>query len=255
LTYFSKLKSEEVLNEDSIVEYQRLIGLFWNQLVKLNTNIFIIKKIHEFPFDIFCTTPEKMTFFSIVIENLIENSVLTITKLATDQGSDPSTLPRFKNWVLSKINTQYSLEFQNWLKKTRFDIEIKRLLEKAKRIRSSIIAHLNKGLLFRVEDIEQITISELVRLKDKLIVVIDALSFNVGFKMLPLCYAEDIVRPKETEYQSDIDEILDSIAQKSGTLNMPEKYPEAWNYMKKSYSEEAIKILNKYRKKFKLPEV
>lgn len=103
--------------------------------------------------------------------------------------------------------------------------------------------------------VKNINIKELEKLKDKLNFILDILSFNVEHEVLPLPYSESVIRPKGVEHRSDIDAILDSIAKNSAVLNMPEGLPEMWKYTKESYDEEGIKIINKYRKKFNLPEV
>jgi len=112
MTDFSKLNVNEVLKETAIAEYQKAIDFFYDQLVKLNTNIFIIKKIYEFPFDIFCS-PEDRVFFSMAIWNFYENGVLTVTKLATDQKEDVYTFPKFKNWVYKQVKAKYISDFRN----------------------------------------------------------------------------------------------------------------------------------------------
>jgi hypothetical protein len=248
------MKAEEVLEKNSIDEYEKGIDFFYDQLVKLNTNIFIIKKIYEFPFDIFCS-PEDKVFFSMVIWNFYENSVLTVTKLATDQKGDVYTLPKFKNWIYKQVKSKYISDLRNWLKKSRFDSETKRILKNAQDLRDKMIAHFNKNLLFNMGKVKHINIRELEKLKDKFNFILNTLSFNIGHEMLPLPYSESVIRPKGVEHRSDIDSILDSIAKNSTVLNMPEMLPEKWEYTKESYDEEGIKTINKYRKKFSLPEV
>lgn len=254
MTDFSKLKANEVLKKIAINEYHKCIDFFYDQLVKLSTNIFIIKKIYEFPFEIFCS-PGDNVFFSMVIWNFFENSVLTVTKLATDQKGDVYTLPKFKNWIYKQVKSEYVVDFNNWLRKSRFDSKTKRILNNARDLRNKIIAHFNKNLLLKMEEVKHINILELEELKDNLNSMLDTLSFDVGHEMLPLSYSNNVIRPKGADDRSDIDVILNCIAEKSIVLNMPEQLPEMWKYAKESYDEKAIKTINKYRKNFNLPEV
>jgi len=245
MTDFSNLKVNLVLKKSPIDEYQKGIDFFFDELVKLNTNIFIIKKILEFPFDIF-SSPGENIFFSTVVWNFYENSVLTITKLATDKKGDVYTLPRFKNWVLEQVKAKYALDFQNWLRKTRFNAKTERMLKLARNLRNDMIAHFNKHISLKMRKVNYINIKELEELKDNFNLVLDTISFDAGHEMLPLPYSENIIRPKGIDHRSDLEVILDSIAKNSVILNMPELQPEIWKYTKENYNEEGKKIINKY---------
>jgi hypothetical protein len=251
MTDFSRLNADVVLKKGSIDEYQKNINFFWFQLTKLNTDIFIIKKISEFPLGIFCSH-QNTIFFSRAGWNFYENSVLIITKLATDKGEDLHTLRQFRNWVLKQIKSEYRFDFRQKLKKVKFDLGAEKIFNKAKDLRDFVIAHLNRD---KLEQLPDLNLSELEKLRDKLNSLFDALCFNVEYEMLPLSYSERAIHPKGVDHRTDIEVILDLIAKNSDLLNMPEHSPEVWNYHKEIYDEEAIKIINKYRKKFNLPEV
>jgi len=254
MTDFSRLNANVVLKKSSIYKYQNLIDFFYDELVKLNTDIFIINKILEFPFDIFCS-PEDTLFFSRVVWNFYENSILTVTKLTTDQKGKLYTLPQFKNWVYKQVNVRYKGDFKNWLKKSKFNSKTKRILKKAEKLRNQIIAHFDKHPLLGMGKVKYLDIKELEQLKNKLNSILDTLSFSVEHMMLHLSYSKDVIRPEGIDHRPDIGVILDSIAKNSELLNMPERSPELWEYAKESLDEERKKIINKYRKKFNLPEV
>jgi len=251
MTDFYRLKADVVLKKRSIDEYQKVINFFWDELTKLNTNIFIINKIFEFPFNLFCS-PGETVFFSSVVWNFYENSVLIITKLATDERGDLQTLLQFKNWVFKQVKSEYISDFRQKLREVKFDLGTKKVFNKARDLRDYVIAHFNKE---KLEQIPNLKLSELEKLRDKLNSLFDALSFNVEYEMLPLSYSENVIHPKGVDHRTDIEVILDLIAKNSELLNMPERFPEVWKYHKENYDEEAIKIINKYRKKFNLPEV
>ncbi len=128
---FSSLYEDVVLEKGSIDKYKKNIDFFWDELTKLNTNIFIIKKIDEFPFVLFCS-PEDTIFFSRVFWNFYENSVLIITKLAKDKGGDLHTLLQFKNWVFKQIKSEYESDFRQKLREVKFDLGTKKILIKPK---------------------------------------------------------------------------------------------------------------------------
>ncbi len=248
---FSSLYEDVVLEKGSIDEYQKTIDFFWDELTKLNTNIFIIKKIFEFPFDLFCS-PQNRIFFSRVVWNLYENSVLIITKLATDAGGDLHTLRQFKNWVFKQIKSEYKSDFRQKLREVKFDSRTNNIFSKAKDLRDNVFAHFNRD---KLEQMPNLSLSELEELKDKLNSLFDALLFNAEYEMLPPSYSDNVILPKEVAYQTDIEDILDLIAKNSELLNMPGRDPEVRKYHKENYDEEAIEKINKYRKKFSLPEV
>lgn len=239
---FSSLTEDVALEKGSIDEYKKTINFFWDELTKLNMNIFIIKKIFEFPFDLFCPLENKI-FFSRVVWNFYENSVLIITKLATDKGRDLHTLRQFKNWVREQIKEEYKSDFRQKLREVKFDLGTNKIFHKAKDLRDNVYAHFKRE---KLEQIPIISLSELEKLRDKLNSLFDALLFNAEYDMLLPSYIEN---------QTDIETILDLIAKNSELLNMPECFPEDWKYDKENYDEKAIKTINEYRKKFNLPEV
>jgi len=248
---FSRLKVNVVLEKGSIDEYQKAIYFFWDKLTKLNINIFIIKKIFEFPFDIFCSLQNSI-FFSTVIWNIYENSVLIITKLATDKGTDLHTLLHFKNWVREQIKEEYKSDFRQKLRELKFDLGTKEIFEKAKDLRNYVLAHFNRN---KLEQTPKLSLSELEKLNDKLNSLFDVLTFSCEYDMFPPSYSENVILSNGVNHQTDIDALFDPIAKNSEILNMPERSPELWKELKESYNEDKIKIINKYRKKFNLPEI
>ena len=223
-------------------------------LSNLSIDIFIIKKIFEFPFDIFCSDQNKI-FFSRVGWNFYVNSILTVTKLTTDQKGKLYTLPQFKNWVYKQIKIRYESDFKNWLKKSKFDSKTKRVLEKAEKLRNEIFAHFDKHPLLGMGKLEYLDIKELEQLKNRLNSLFDALTFDVEHKMLPLSYIENVIHAIGVDQRSDIEVLLDYVAKNSVLLNMPEDSPDLWKDIKEGYDEDKMKIINKYRKKFNLPEI
>ena len=92
-------------------------------------------------------------------------------------------------------------------------------------------------------------------MRDELNRLFDSLGFDISFMMLPIQYHPDVQHPTGTDPRSDIEIILDKVAQESPVLNMPEKNPRAWGNWKKQFSEEDMEAINTFRKKFELPAV
>jgi hypothetical protein len=158
--------------------------------------------------------------------------------------------------VYKQIKTDYQEDFRKWLKKSKFDSETNEIKSKAEYLRHKIIVHYSKSLALDIEEAKHsISIEEIEKLKDALNFAFNTLSFNVGHQMLPVSYNDNEIRPKGVDHQTDIEDLLDCVAKNSALLNMPEPFPDAWNSHKETYDEERMKIINKYRKKFNLPEV
>jgi len=241
------LDASEVLSNTFLEEYKQGMRLFYFELVNLNTNVYIMEKINEFPFKLFCS-PTNTIFFSTVIKNLYDVSILTITKLAADKAGDLSTLLQFKNQVIKSIKPEYRDELRELLKQTKFDNGITSMLSIATAIRNSRIAHLKINDIFN-DQIKRLKIENLKELAETLNSLLQALSFNVEQLLVPLTYSEYAIQ------NSDIENILDSIARGSNILNLPETVPtDAWERQKKRMSLTEIEKLNMYRKKFGLPE-
>lgn len=244
----------DLFGEEDRQLYERGMKVFYLQLVHLNTNIFILQRIANFPFGLL-STPEESIFFRMVLENFVSASLLIITRIATDQGKDVFTLPRFKNWVRQHIRREYRADFDARLKEVKFDKNTKALLVKAQEVRDRHIAHLTMDIVAGTPPAAKVFLCELVLLRDALNPLLDALAFNVDHVLLPLEYTPWVSSSGQVRAQPDIEVLLDCVARRSVLLNMPDASPEEWIRERSRLSDEEIAILNRYRKKFNLPEV
>lgn len=250
---FSKLDAKDVLTQDALPEYERGMDFFYlEQLVPLNASIHVMEQVLQFPLTLF-TDPGDSVFFALVLRNFHQAGLLTITRLATDTKGDLYTLLQFKNWVCQQVRSRYRSDFQLYLRKTRFDEETRGMLGKARRIRDARVAHIKRDL--SISERDQVDFQELKLLRDSLNSILDTLSFNVGRLMLPIQYSSKVIHPKGADSRSDIEKLLDSIARESAVLNLPENQPDCWPICRKILSEEELKVLNRYRAKFNLPQV
>jgi hypothetical protein len=237
--------SEDVLEADFVDEYKRGMQFFYSHLVELHTNIFILEKVLVFPFRLFAG-PDQI-FFRQVIINFYDVSILTITRVAADQAGDLFTLPRFKNAIVLHIKDAHREPFLKRLKAARFDEETEELLTRAKAIRNQRIAHITQQFTndFFQRPLEQLgfNLGELKTLRDRITVLFQALAINATYRMLPIGYDTDIS-------QSDIEQLLDGIADKSRILRMPEQQPEFWQtYRLPSLTDAEKEQINIYRRK------
>ena len=129
------LDSKEALKESELAFYERGMEFFYGELVNLNVNLFIMDKISDFRFDLF-TSIDQRTFFRMVFQNFFYSSLLIITRLAADQGSDLFTLPCFKNQIRQAIKQEHRNLIDTRLRQVKFDRGIQKLLEKTQEYRS-----------------------------------------------------------------------------------------------------------------------
>lgn len=248
------LSAQDVLIEGTLPEYKRAIEFFYRELVFLNTDIFILEKIFRFPFSLFVES-DNMIFFQRVVDNFLTTSLLTITKVATDNGSDLYTIRGFRNRIRELVRPEYQEGFREVLRQSRFDQNIKNILAKAHDLRNGRIAHATQALAFHIPEQDRIDFAELVLLKDALNAQLNALSFNTDHLMLPIPYSSRIERPKGITYTTDITGLLDSIAQNSILLRLPEQQPQQWDFYRDTLTDAQITCFNQYRIKFDLSEV
>jgi hypothetical protein len=246
----TKLNAKDILEETRFNEYEAGMGFFFSELVELNTIIYLAEAIIEFPFDLFVGS-DNTIFFGVVMRSFHNSVIITITRLATDIAGDLHTLPHFKTWVRDSMKPEFKSLFEDRLRTARFDHEVRRLLRKAKGLRDNRIAHTTQDFVSGSVTVYRPSISELRTMRNALNSLLDALSFNVEYIMLPIPYSANITPKRPT----DIEEILDCIAKNSHLLNMPERYPERWSKRRaKLEKEDKLTIFNGYRRKFGLSE-
>jgi hypothetical protein len=254
VTDLSKLRAKEILTPEGLVEHERGMDFFYDELVMLNVNIYIINQIRQFPLDMFGSAHEDI-FLPLVVRNFLDLGIVMITRIANDPDKDVFTLIGFKNRVHELIRPGYRKDFDTLLRQERFNATTKGMLRRCKELRNRFIAHSDEKAIFGEAATPALDLSESERLRDTLNSLLSALSFGVDHLMLPISYSEEVQYPKGIDNRSDIERLLDSIARDSPLLNQPEISPEFWEYQRNGMSEEQLKLINFYRKKFNLPEV
>jgi len=165
------------------------------------------------------------------------------------------TLPRFKNEIRKMLKPEYTSLFDERMKTVRFDSETKAIFNQARELRNERIAHIGRAYSSGAASIDPINFLDLKKLRDALNSLLNALSFNTEYMMLPIQYHPAVGQPMGRKYTSDLEDILDSVIRNSDILNMPEKHPIRWSRRKKRLSKEDLNLLNEYRTKFDLPEL
>jgi hypothetical protein len=248
--------SQSVWNDDTFAaRYEQDLNDFFNFLVELNIDIYIVEHILAFPVDLFSGGhAEGNIFFSRIIDNFADNSILLITKLVKDDGESARkpvyNLRQFKNKIREALREEHKDSFSRRFQTVDFEKRTDSLLEKAKTIRDHRIAHHTPGI-FRANFAQttqpvRLLFEEIKELRDALNDYYEALTFGAECFMLPSTYQDN---------KSDVDEVLDGFAKNSAILNMPELSPERWKYQRQYLTDEEIAHLDRYRKKFGLSEI
>ena len=244
----------DLLGDEDLSYYTKGMDFLYLQLVHLNVNIFILEHILAFPFHLFTIQGETL-FFRMVFDIFFYASLLTITRLAADQGDDLLTLMRFKNKVRKVIKPEYQPIFDDRIKRAGFDDRTKALIKKARNLRHERVAHILEEVALERQEGATVVFGEIRELRDQLNLLLDALSFNTQHMMLPIQYDPHVQHPRGIDARPDIEVLLDSVAERSPMLRMPEREPRSWSYTRNDLSDGDVLLFNKYRRKFGLPEV
>ena len=251
---FLNLNAKKVISPEYLKDYEDGMGFFYSELVTLNTNIFIINKIREFPFDLFCTPDDKI-FFSMVINNFFEYSIIIISRLIKDASANSFTIRKFKNRIIKNyIKSEYLEAFKNRIRNIKFEHVMNDILDRIQDLRNKRIAHTIEDYVKDTKNIGRINFKELEKLRDCANQLFDNLSFGIEHTMVPFPYSEKVIHPKDSDARPDIEKILDSIAKESYFLNMPELDKYWLKYGKKRMKERELKILYEYRDKLGIPK-
>lgn len=250
------LSPDEVVREDAWEEYQQHLRFLFSEVTELNVNLYIGERILAFPFEtLFGEGPDYSIFFSQVLDNTFNMSIVQITRLAGDRGPDDQTLMRFRDRLPALLKPEFQQAFQEYLHEAGFDQGVfeqrtEQLVRRAREVRNSRIAHLS-GRFFRAifdSALPQVRLlfSDMQQLAEEFTAFFQVLTLNSDLQVLPDSYQRQT---------SDIAEILDHLARTSHLLQMPEKDRERWMVRRPHLMADQIDRLNVYRRRFGLAEI
>jgi len=245
------------INGDSIQQYESALDLLWHQAARMNSNMYILKKIAEFPFGLFA--PPNPTCWALIADALYCNIIMIAWRILTDTGEDVLTLPKLKNEMLKKAKSEDSKSFIiDRLREANFDERVKSTRALIEQVRNEWLAHFQKDVVLAAHESQRgmpiISANRLISLSEATNDLITALSLDTGRAPIYLEYSGDVIKPAGTDPRSDIEKLLDLVAQDSALLRMPEEQKEFWPTYRQGLSEEALATLNSYRRKFGLSE-
>jgi hypothetical protein len=256
LSVMDKLSTEHIKG-DWMQDYESALDILWHQSVRMNANIYILKKIAEFPFGLFA--PPNPTCWVLIADALYGDIIMTAWRILADTGLDVLTLPKLKNRMLKNAKSEASRNFiRARLRRANFDEQVRNSIDLIKQVRNDWLAHIIENVVSTAYANQRgmpiIPANHLISLKEATNDLITALSLDSGRAPTFLEYSDDVIKPVGMDPRSDIEKLLDLIAQNSPLLRMPEDQKEFWLDYRQGLSDEALGILNSYRKKFGLSE-
>ncbi len=243
---------EDVLKPEFVKTYKELHKDIWYRLIRVNTSLTILEKIHNFPFHPIYS-PQDNIFWAMVSWNFFDISILFMNQLTSD-GSDEHTINGFRNRILNEdwLKNGVKEEYRKLLRNIKLDKRLEPIQEKIKEIRKNVIAHrLLDSNRASVTNVKNVTLDELHQLSEGIKKLFRSISFVVEYDSN--FYTGGTIGGKPVK--EDIDELLDLILKHSYWLNEPEQMKDFWPDRRRSRSQEEISELNEFRKKFGMPEV
>lgn len=244
----------DVIESSWLEEYEQRMNLFWLQeLVPLNSNLYVLEKLSKFRFDLF-VDPRRGNFLDIVAVNLSSMCAMSIWRLWLDKDKKSLTLKRFKDEVAEHVRPQYRQDFDTALENLKWD---ERALKRVEKFRHKRMAHFDSKCNLSPQERRKLWLSlpALTNLRDTLNRLFEILCFGCGRIVLHIAYDPKIQHPRDMDSRNDVEIVLDAIARNSPILNMPEEQPRAWPFHREKLSNDDLQVLNEYRSKFGLPEV
>jgi hypothetical protein len=250
-------KPEEVFFPESVETYNRLHKDIWHRLIRLHHTIITLEQMTKFPWDFFYG-PGNRTFWDTVWWNFLEIAIIHIYALTDDQSHDAHTLWRFRDRIIHDfdwIHEEDCESFQRALKGAKFDQQIKPVRDRVREIRHTFIAHrlLAPQRSDLARELPGVSLAELRELYDQTERLFRCCSFG-SWPMTPcLDYMTQDGEGKPIAPQS-LEGVFDSIAKDSEFVNEPERRAPYWTHIRRTKSEEQLQAMNRFRKKFGLPD-
>src|SRR5258708_11881313 len=138
---FETIDTKDVLVDGVLDQYEKAWTTFFFLLSRLSDNLYLLRRLLAFRFDLFGVgVPGWSAFFICFVSNALEANTLILTRVATDEGSDLYTLHRFKGQLRAWVRPEHQAAFNARMKKLRFEEATRKLFEKAKLLRDTVIA-------------------------------------------------------------------------------------------------------------------
>ena len=241
-------KPEQVLKPECLQEYTTAHEDIWRRLIHINTSIQTLEIIASYPLA-YLFAPTEAIFFTMLYWNFTYTCIVMLHALLDDPKG--FTIFRFKNNLVKSWLPDYEKEsFNSKLKDFHFSDKFKNLKSRLPDIRNKVIAHRDPEVVNGSLNIPGLKITDLRELYNETEALFSVCSFHTEYGTT--LYVPGTIGGKPV--QKDIEYILDLLVKNSYWLNQPERRAPFWQQIKPYKLAEGIEELNKWRKKFGLPE-
>ena len=107
------------INSEFHDSYTEDIEFLWHQVYNLNSNVYYLKRIEEFPFDLFELIIIR-PFWTRVVDSMFESSIMIINKILIDNDGKGG-----KKLTLKKLKNKIRCHFRNEEDKKQFEKDLK----------------------------------------------------------------------------------------------------------------------------------
>lgn len=251
----AETKPEAIFADEEFPEvYKRLHHDLWERMIRVHGTLHSLEELLDFPFDNIYG-PQDMEFWRLVFSNFFDMTCVILSGMLDDHGQDTHTLSKFKNTILKKTWQDLELkeQYQEHIKKVKFDTEIRSVKDRIKEVRNHKIAHrlLDQDSGKPIEKVPGVNLDELWSLFRSVHKLFGAISFGSSFATLAgdLMYATVGGKPTKTCLQT----VLEAVLRDSYFVNEPEKLAQWWESMREYKSTEELELLNLSRERVGLP--
>lgn len=243
-------EAARLIRGDWLPIYRERLDALWFQSVQLNSNLYLLEKISEFPVELFAL--DLRLFWSLAAQAFYESSIMTIGRILGDRRSDVLTLLRFRQDLIDHAaDDDARNHLEQHLPVVPSEENLRETLKEVIRVRNEWIAHLRRRVIAAVDGgspgMVIVPLGPLQAVRDAVNHLIDALALDVGKAHIYMDYSDLVQQPPGEGFRPDIDRILDQIVGASAALRMPEEQPQYWRGVWEDLSEHDRSQFNKHR--------
>lgn len=243
-----------IIREEWLRDYQDGLDLIWYELIRINANLFILDRIQKFPFRLFGVEEGRSSFWESTFVNTYDSIIMSLWKITLDTNSNSFTIYKWKNGIKNNLRNGEHRHLISGEIDAASKIKQKEINARITTLRHKVVAHLDKesnlGVSAEVMKERRVYVHELRLLCEDLNKLFGCLCFNHEHGCLPIDYTG---LSGDYKYSSDIDRLLERIADDSGVIHIPEEFPDEWPEQRQKYSEGDLEIINHYRSRLGLP--
>lgn len=248
-------KPDELFEPEFAERYGRMHNDLLQRITRLHGTIRTLETLEDFPFESLYY-PNHMVFWCLVFDNFLDTCCLILHGLVEDKGKDVHNIPSFRDTIVQGPWLDQSLKkvLKETLRNRKPDRDAESVAKRVGEIRKHWIAHrlIDKQTGYPKERLAGVSLEELRELFDAAHSLFGALSFGSPYATLEGDEMPSTIGGEPTP--TCLDKVLDAVLRDSHFVNRPEREREGWPMYRERMSPEALKTMNKLRKRVGLAE-